>query len=86
MTQITATLEKGTDPNVIRKILENIKGVHPASISIKNVEVETKSYNKNEMISEENKEWLEKLNKLYHNVDRAAIDLNDERTKYILSK
>ena len=39
-----------------------------------------------EDLSPGKKEWLDKLNRFYNNVDREAIDLNDERTQYILSK
>ena len=87
MTQITATLSKDADPNLIRQIFENVKRVIATSVTYKK-----EGENTNDVISKENKlstekkEWLNKLNRLYDNVDRDAIDLNDERTQYILSK
>ena len=87
MTQITATLSKEADPNLIRQIFDNVKGVIATSITFKKEEE-----NSNDILSKENKlssekrDWLNKLNHLYNNVDRDAIDLNDERTQYILSK
>ena len=87
MTQITATLAKGADPNLIRKIFENVKGVISTSITFKNENGNSKDdLLEDSKISPEKKQWLDKLNRLYNNVDRDAIDLNDERTQYILSK
>ena len=87
MTQITATIANEADPDLIRQIFENIKGVIETSISFKG----DKNTEENDSIdpavlTQEKKEWLNKLNRLYNNVDREAIDVNDEKTRYILSK
>ena len=87
MTQITATIANEADPDLIRQIFENIKGVIETSISFKG----DKNAEENDSIdpavlTQEKKEWLNKLNRLYNNVDREAIDVNDEKTRYILSK
>ena len=87
MTQITATLAKEADPNLIRQIFENVKGVIATSITFKkdgeNInDISSKESN----LSPEKKDWLNKLDHLYNNVDRETMDLNDERTQYILSK
>ena len=84
MTQITATLDNNADPNLIRKIFENVKGV--LFTTVKSDKEDEKGISLDNLPSEEKKEWLNKLNRLYDNVDREAIDLNDERTQYILSK
>ena len=87
MTQITATLAKEADPNLIRQIFDNVKGVIETSITFKKEEEPIDdNLTKENNLSPEKKEWLNKLNHLYNNVDREAIDLNDERTQYILSK
>ena len=87
MTQITATLSKEADPNLIRQIFENVKGVIATSVTFKKEGENTNDrLSKENKISPEKKEWLNKLDHLYNNVDREAIDLNDERTQYILSK
>ena len=87
MTQITAKLSKDADPNLIRQIFENVKGVIATSVTFKKEGENTNDeLSKENKISPEKKEWLNKLDHLYNNVDREAIDLNDERTQYILSK
>ena len=87
MTQITATLSKEADPNLIRQIFDNVKGVIATSITFKKEEENsTDILSKESKLSPEKRDWLNKLNHLYNNVDRDAIDLNDERTQYILSK
>ena len=87
MTQITATLSKEADPNLIRQIFDNVKGVIATSITFKKEEENsTDILSKESKLSPEKRDWLNKLNHLYNNVDRDAIDVNDERTQYILSK
>ena len=87
MTQITATLSKEADPNLIRQIFDNVKGVIATSITFKKEEENSNDIlSKERNLSPEKRDWLNKLNHLYNNVDRDAIDLNDERTQYILSK
>ena len=87
MTQITATLSKEADPNLIRQIFDNVKGVIATSITFNKEEKNSNDIlSKGNKLSPEKRNWLNKLNHLYNNVDRDAIDLNDERTQYILSK
>lgn len=87
MTQIIATLSKEADPNLIRQIFDNVKGVIATSITFKKEEENSHDvFSKESKLSPEKKDWLNKLNRLYNSVDRDAIDLNDERTQYILSK
>lgn len=75
MTKITAILEKDADPNLIRQIFENVKGVL-------NVTIQKEKIGKEK--NEEAEEWIKKLHKLQNNIDKSAIDMNDERTRYIM--
>lgn len=85
MTRITAFLANEADPNLIRKIIENVKGVIATSIYFPE-ENKDESKETESVLTPEKQQWLDKLNRLYDNVDREAIDLNDEKTRYILSK
>ena len=85
MTYVTAIIEKGADPDLIRGIIENGKGVLKVTITTDIKEEDTPLINKKEeVLSPEKKEWLKKLEKLYNNVERGTADLTDERTRYIL--
>ena len=76
MTQITATLGDDANPSIIQQVLENMKGVLKVSIHRdKNLTDKEKS---------DSDEWLNELNSLVENIDRSAIDIDDERTRYIL--
>lgn len=77
MTQITFAISQDTNPTTIKKILENIKGVVANTITIK----KEKS---GEGLSHE--EYMEKLKSLISSIDKDAIDYQDEKTQYILSK
>ena len=76
MRQMVLTLTPDVDENVIIKILENIKGIWKISIK--------------ESVEEDE---IERADRLIHNlreirkdIDRSKIDLNDERTIYLMSK
>lgn len=94
MTQIVVTLDNDVNPGFIQKILENIRGVAKTSLQIKSAEesmnpTTSGSYVKNKYIEdlpEEKKKWFEKLEALRKNSDLSLIDMNDEKTRYILSK
>lgn len=75
MTQILVTLENGADANLLQRMIENMKGV-----------LETKlSHSLNKSQAEDNA-WFEKLESLRKSYDPSYIDMDDERTQYILSK
>lgn len=76
MTQMTVWLDNDANPAVIKKVLQNMKGV--MKISLK------KDKDKKEEIKTQ--EWINDLHRLVNNVDRSVIDMNDERTRYIMSK
>lgn len=94
MTQIIVTLDKDANPSFLQKIFENIRGVVKTSVKIKTEEVSEPStqqplseqHNYIDDLPEEKKKWLEELDSLCKDVDRSVIDLNDERTRYLLSK
>lgn len=74
MTRMVLTLEPGADSNMLKSFFENIKGVY--SIKIENPkEIETKKSKKLRLISE-----------LAGSIDPDIIDLNDDKTRYILKQ
>ncbi|MDE7350335.1 MAG: hypothetical protein K2N25_04660 [Muribaculaceae bacterium] len=75
-TEIIVTLENGADSNLISSIIENLKGVLKASVQ--------KDYKKEKDTRHE--EWMQKINELSKGFDTSLIDMNDERTRYIMSK
>ena len=78
MTQINATitLDENTNPSIIQEVLENMKGVIRVSFHVK-----AKIANENK---DEAEEWINKLHQLQQNIDRSVIDMDDERTRYIM--
>lgn len=78
MTQILVTLENGADSTFLRRMIENMKGVLRTSLENKS---DTKSMSKQE-------KWLENLHNLKEDIKSSGIeiDMNDERTRYIMSK
>ena len=78
MTQIVVTLDNNADSNLLRRMIEKMKGVLKTSVkteSITNKETEDKRT-----------AWIQALSQLTESVNSSMIDLNDERTKYIMSK
>ena len=76
MTQIVVTLDKNADTSLLRRMIENMKGVLGTSIEKRN---DTSSPSKPDA-------WLEKLHSIKQDIDPSLIDMNDERTRYIMSK
>ena len=76
MTQMTVWLDNDANPAVIKKVLQNMKGVMKISLQKKKTKKEDAKAQK----------WINDLHRLVNNVDRSVIDMNDERTRYILSK
>ena len=74
MTQIIVTLDKDTNPLKLKNIIDGLKGVFSTTIKEK---------------SEDSieKEWADSFKRLNEmKIDPSLIDLDDERTKYIMSK
>ena len=76
MTQITAVLGEDANPSIIQQVLENMKGVLKVSIHR-----DEKTLDKEKTVSEE---WVKDLQNLLNRIDHSAIDIDDERTRYIL--
>ena len=75
MTQILVTLDNHADVSLLRRMIENMKGVLATSVqTIKKSE------------HEEVEEWLNNLHEIKHSINPDLIDMDDERTRYIMSK
>ena len=74
MTQIVVTLENGADSTFIRRMIENMKGVLNASV------------HRQPSPSKEAEDWLGVLHGIKRDVDPSVIDMDDERTQYIMKK
>lgn len=81
MTQITVNLKHGADAEFIRRIIESLKGVMQAKISREPI-----SSKSTEDMKMETTTKIAKLAKIRKSIDRASIDLSDERTNYLMSK
>ena len=81
MTQITLKLEldKDANPNLLKKLLGSMKGVVKVSMS------KPQTIKKKKTTKEEEMEKLEQqLHWLANNFDSSTLDMNDERTRYIM--
>lgn len=76
MTQIIVTLENGADSNMLRRMIENMKGVLRTSMQSRESRKE----------SEKTEKWIEEMRNLSNNVDSSVVDMNDDRTRYLMSK
>ena len=76
MTQITVTLGDDANPSIIQQVLENMRGVLKVSIH--------RDKNFSESEKSHSDEWLEELHNFTEKINRSAIDIDDERTRYIL--
>ena len=75
MTQILVTLDKNADASLLRRMIENMKGVIATSVQ---------SIKKSDKADAE--EWINTLHAIKRSINPDLIDMNDERTKYIMSK
>lgn len=84
MDQLIVNIEPGADVAFLRKIIKNIKGfgdvVVKKDVNTKSKVKSTKKSNK------KTEEWIQKMRNLSNSVDSSLIDMNDEKTKYIMSK
>lgn len=76
MTQMTVWLDNDANPAIIKRVLQNMKGVMKISL------------HKEKPCKKENEEdeWLADLHKLVNSVDTSVIDMNDEKTRYLMSR
>ncbi len=97
MTQLTVTLEKGADSSLLRTLIENLRGV--AKVTFTHTEHKVRNLNtkggandkihdfsKQTKLSPETKKWLDEMNSLSASIDPDVIDMDDERTRYILRR
>lgn len=78
MKQVVVTLEQGADASLITRILENIKGV---------VRTSMRDYSEDHVQEDsETTEWIKKMKNLSNSVNPSVLDMEDERTKYLMSK
>ena len=80
MTQIVVTLEKGADSSLLQRMIENMTRVLKATVRAK------ESKKENETISEETQEWIDRMRNLSNSINLSMIDMDDERTRYIMLK
>lgn len=76
MTQIVVTLEEGSNLNIIRNAINLIRGVKDTMV--KHTEPQASSCKIDKR--------LQALDKLAGSISIDMIDINDPRTKYLLSK
>ena len=75
MTQILVTLDNNADAYLLRRMIENMKGVIATSVQSK------------KMADNDNaEEWISNLHAIKRSINPDLIDMNDEKTKYIMSK
>lgn len=75
MTQFVVTLENNANTSLLRHMIENMKGVLNVVVSKSSKEID-----------EDTKQWIDKMNNLGDSIDPSILDMNDDRTKYILGK
>lgn len=73
MTELIVTIDNEADPSIIRQVLKSIKGI----LSVRE---------NTQPKSQEIKDLEHKLASMRRKVDPALIDLEDERTQYLMSK
>ena len=76
MREMIVSLSPGVDENLLKNFLENVKGVW--KITFREVP-DKKPIDKTEI-------WINNLRSIRDDIDHSLIDMDDERTKYLLSK
>lgn len=75
MTQIVVTLDNGADENLLRRMIENMKGV-----------IKTTLAHHTETSKAKQSQWLDSIHSIKDSIDPDVIDTTDPRTSYIMSK
>lgn len=78
MTQIVVTLDNTVDENLLRRMIENMKGVLKTSLRHHKDDSKTSSASESQ--------WLESLHSIKDAIDQSVIDTSDSRTQYLMSK
>ena len=82
MTQmfLTLDLDDTAKPSEIKKVIRNIKGI----IKVSSKHLSPSSSTKREI--KEDEEWMGMINKLRNSVNPKEIDMDDEKTRYIMGE
>lgn len=92
MTQFTFTIASDANPSMIRKILENIKGIMSNTISVRQLDTEVEAVADIQGNTEEQSQsitheaYMNRLKTLIRSIDKSSIDRKDDKSNYILSK
>ena len=62
---------------LLQRMIENMKGVLKAS-------VQSNVQSRND--GTDSKEWIRKMMELSNSIDTSVVDMDDERTRYLMSK
>ena len=81
MDQLIVTLEPGADKALLKKMIKNIKGIADVILKKESSPQKNKTIKK---INQETDDWIQEMRELSNSFDSSVVDLNDERTKYIL--
>lgn len=76
MTQIVVTLETGADSTFLRRMIENMKGVLNTSLQFRSSVAK----------SDPTDSWINRMQELSMKMDSSILDLDDERTRYIMER
>lgn len=76
MTQIVVTLENDADSTFLRRMIENMKGVLNTSLQFRMPASKSSS----------TENWISRMQELSGKIDSTVLDLDDERTRYIMGE
>ena len=82
MDQFIVTLEPGADKVLLRKMIKNIRGI--SDVILKRETLSSPKNKAEKKINQETEDWIREMKELSNSFDSTRIDLNDERTRYIL--
>ena len=76
MNEIVVKLTPAADVSLLQRAFENMKGVF--SVPLRKTD--------NDEEKSASSEWLDKLHEIKREINPSVIDMDDDRTKYIMSK
>lgn len=82
MDQFIVTLEPGADKVLLKKMIKNIRGI--SDVILKRETISSPKNKAEKKINQETEDWIREMRELSNSFDSSRIDLNDERTRYIL--
>lgn len=84
MEQFIVNIEPGADKTFLRKMIQNIKGV--SEVILKKETDNLKPSKVSKKTDRKTEEWIKKMRYLSNSIDSSVIDMNDEKTRYLMSK